>query len=105
MKASFDCDKRWRAKCNHVRTGGMLTTHSPMSASNTTSIVYTTSATTSPTTTGTAGPTNKGNLNNLVLTTCELQLTNVKKLANLARQYRPYSSSIFKDNTASNYYY
>ena len=51
----------------------MLTTHSPMSESNTTSIIYTTSATTSPTTTGTAVPTNKGNQNNLVLTTCELQ--------------------------------
>ena len=67
----LDCHQRWKAKCNHVRTGGMLTTHSPMSASNTTSIVYTTSATTSPTTTGTAGPTNKGNQNNLVLTTCD----------------------------------
>ena len=76
----FDCSQRWRAYCNHVRTGGMLTTHSPMSESNTTSIVYTTSATTSSTTTGTAGPTNKGNQNNLVLTTCELQATNIKNL-------------------------
>ena len=63
----LDCHQKWKAKCNHVRTGGMLTTHSPMS--NTTSIVYTTSATTSSTTTGTAGTTNKGNQNNLVLTT------------------------------------
>ena len=45
-----DCRQRWRAKCNHVRTGGLLTTPPPttmiMPESNTTSIVFTTSVTT-----------------------------------------------------------
>ena len=45
-----DCRQRWRAKCNHVRTGGLLTTPPPttmiMPESNTTTIVFTTSVTT-----------------------------------------------------------
>ena len=45
-----DCRQRWRAKCNHVRTGGLLTTPPPttmiMPESNTTSFVFTTSVTT-----------------------------------------------------------
>ena len=43
------CMQRWRAKCFHVRNGGLLTSPPPttmiLSESNTTSIVYTTSAT------------------------------------------------------------
>ena len=45
-----DCRQKWRAKCNHVRHGGLLTNPPPttmiLPESNTTSIVWTTSATT-----------------------------------------------------------
>ena len=44
------CRHKWRAKCNWVRNGGLLTSPPPttmiMPESNTTSIVWTTSATT-----------------------------------------------------------
>ena len=44
-----DCRQKWRAKCYHVRNGGLLTSPPPttmiMPESNTTSIVWTTSAT------------------------------------------------------------
>ena len=50
FQITTDCRRRWRAKCNHVRTGGLLTTPLPttmiMAESSTTSIVFTTSVTT-----------------------------------------------------------
>ena len=45
---TLDCRQKWRAICNHVRNGGLLTTPQPatmiLPESNTTSIVWTTSA-------------------------------------------------------------
>ena len=50
FQITTDCRRRWRAKCNHVRNGGLLTTPLPttmiMAESSTTSIVFTTSVTT-----------------------------------------------------------
>ena len=41
-----DCMQRWKAKCDRVCTGGLLTTPPPNNNSVTTSIVFTTSVTT-----------------------------------------------------------
>ena len=50
IQMTRDCRQRWRAKCYHVRTGGLLTSPPPttmiMPESNTTTIVITTSGTT-----------------------------------------------------------
>ena len=50
IQMTRDCRERWRAKCYHVRTGGLLTSPPPttmiMPESNTTTIVITTSGTT-----------------------------------------------------------
>ena len=50
IQMTRDCREKWRAKCHHVRHGGLLTNPPPttmiMPESNTTSIVWTTSATT-----------------------------------------------------------
>ena len=50
IQSTTDCRQQWRARCYHVRNGGLLTSPPPttmiMPESNTTSIVWTTSATT-----------------------------------------------------------
>ena len=47
LQNTKNCKQKWRAKCNHVRNGGLLTNPPPttmiMPESNTTSIVWTTS--------------------------------------------------------------
>ena len=50
IQSTTDCRQKWRAICYHVRDGGLLTTPPPRTMiwpeNNTTSIVWTTSATT-----------------------------------------------------------
>ena len=47
LQYTIECRQQWRAKCSHVRNGGLLTTPPPttmiMPESNTTSILWTTS--------------------------------------------------------------